>query len=740
MAWIDRQKLVWNGKLSWNVDAIYYDKINVDVTHPPYARRNRNTSFFLKTRAWYHADPEITNYLSTWHDHIWNIADIRIIYSSKCNKETGKVYYMCINGVWDKKKILVRDIKDWCVVPNSIRELNRFGTEFENCWCSDNKFFTTNFVKGDRLNVLVEKWGYKEYVQDEWDWIQINKKEWGVMRWYFSDKKVEEWKADFAYNIWDNSFSIGDYLVVYSSNNLEESGFCWQVRMITGVKDWRIMLNAPWLGFKDWGDEVKGDGLSYAIYHSWGEVIGFTSWEGVHVAPLWEREAYLTMCDYHSSKHSDVCIIGSATSNDKIFLLYDNGFVHYGGIGYDKFFFSWEAMYAWEDKTGIAVYREFVLAFGKRNISVGVWDQMGKYYTMYPQSSTIGIKNRWAFHEYNGDMLIASNDNRLLALQIQWNAGSNMLVFQDVWGLANTKLSAMLDTDEVFIGADNNELRVFINSKSDIHRSYNNTKTVVLKFNTQFKIWTEDHLADIVLRGVYEWMFFGDNAYGRKWLEDISGKPNWMRDYESIIDVFILENEDNSMGDSNWNNLDLFRLWKLTNLMLILGIGRYDNDNTKLTVETYRNWFGSYTEVKSFESNEWVKNISKAYSFNDIEIPQCVLDDISEIHTPKQTICEEGHDILKTIPALPWCGFEKEVKLWEHYVCVNDSVYKIAPTMPLSLTFTEQQNYSSQIRITLKSKGWDVLNFGGMLAEIELAPLWYVGADGEFKIPINCED
>ena len=63
MASLEWTQLWWNWKLNSSADLLYYDKINVDVVHPPYAKRDRNSSYFFKTRKWYKADEYITDWL-----------------------------------------------------------------------------------------------------------------------------------------------------------------------------------------------------------------------------------------------------------------------------------------------------------------------------------------------------------------------------------------------------------------------------------------------------------------------------------------------------------------------------------------------------------------------------------------------------------------------------------------------------------------------------------------------------
>ena len=116
MANIDWTDMRWNGKLSWAVDLLYYDKVNVDVTHPPYSWRDRNSSFFFRTRKWYQAEWGIERYLySKYSNKEREIKDVKILWDDTCTKNNWKVYYLCVSMDWLEKEVIIQDIIDWCL-------------------------------------------------------------------------------------------------------------------------------------------------------------------------------------------------------------------------------------------------------------------------------------------------------------------------------------------------------------------------------------------------------------------------------------------------------------------------------------------------------------------------------------------------------------------------------------------------------------------------------------------------
>lgn len=785
MANIDWKDMRWNGKLSWAVDLLYYDKINVDITHPPYCGRDRNSSFFFKTRPWYIWDVSIKQALLDYHfeeededflDRERDIADIKILWDDNCTKESWVIYYLCITRDWHYKTVLTRRIDWWCAENNTYTPKNAYRatsyTVDRWCKCSDNRLFTTTYVKGQAQVVMVDKIDPSFIVRDaHGSWIQINRKEGWVVRWYFSDQNVIDWFKEFRYRVWD-------YLVVYGSTNADWSWFCWQVRTIVGKSKWgELILNEPRLWFQDVLDEnweVRWKWISYRVYHEYWDVIWYTSsdWVKIIVDPEDEDASYrsLSMCDFHMWWSEAWCIISATTDVNRIYFLYENGYIHYWEVGMNKFFsLTDDSIYAWNDKSVITTYRDAILAFWKRHIAVWLWDDTWTYARMYNQSTSIWVKNRYAFGEYNWDMLFISNDNRLLALQFENTAWTHMLNFQDVWAYANSFINAMLPTDEAYIWVDNNELRIFINSRADVDSGTRNTRTTILKYNTIFQTRTVDELKYFIIRWCYDGLYYWEDVYYRWWDKDfwvrlLKQDESYIleeREYDINISAFLLENENNGMSNT-YASADLFNLASLQKLILLLWTWRYSDELTKLRITEWRWWWWRQYEIKCLENNDWVKMIWYAYNSEQlneefIEKKKCVLDSLNDGSKQPRVKCEEWHKVQDPIQQIPWCNYVykttidddddenrklmplyEDAQLWEHNVCVNDEIYELAPTMPLTINLWDQENYNSGIKVELISRNWDVVNFWWFMAQLHFATLWqYVWWDWEYQISID---
>lgn len=741
MASLEWTQLWWNGKLNSSSDLLYYDKINVDVVHPPYATRDRNSSFFLKTRRWYAVD----EFLMKWiHRDYWkqfDIVDVTILWDDVCEEKNWLIFYMWVSKQKDEKIILSRTIEDWEIS----EPYNQVYRSFQACDCVDEKFFKTSYVKWDARFIFDWEWATHSNT-----WIQINKVEWWAMRWYLSDESIEKWDAKFNWWWW---ISAWDYVVIFGSENWENDWYCWQVRTIIDYNEatWDLLLDSAWSWFKDWEDEVKWRNVSYMIFPNRWEVVWFTSWKWVTV--ITDNVNTITLCDFWRPTWEANCIIASAATTDRVFLLYDNWWIHFWWYWRDKFYDSWDAMFCWEDKYNIACYRDFLLAMGSKKMAVAVADTTGQYYRMYNQSSTIGLKNKYAYWEYNWDFLICSNDNRLLALKVASSVWQYMLEYEDIWQYINPYLKAMLHWDKCYIGVDNNQLRVFINTISNIKYDDFNTRTLILKYDTVFWVWTCDKLWYSILRWVYEWFFFWDWIYTKKWQYDSvcvdeDDEPRIKKyTYNIWISAFLLENEENWQTQNN-RSADLFSLAQLQKLIILLWMWRYDDSNTQLKITEYRNGYWYEQIISSLTSNDWLNNVWAAYEWTPIELSECILSDIKDGSNAIRNTCEAWHKIQEPIPLWEMFHYnwservenvyaEHNYQLTDHRVCVNDEVYKMAPHMPLTIELWDQENYNSQIYIELVSNSDDVINFGWFLANLSLAPLWYKWADWEYLIEVD---
>lgn len=763
----DKTDFYWNGVLSGAINNLYYDLINVDVVHVPYATTNRNSSFFLQTRRSYTTSKERTEPPTISHRD-WDVVDVQYLQEDKCDSSTWTVYILLTDKLRNNIRFHKASIEGWCVQGFDWNRERWHIFDIKGCWAF--KFFITDYVKWKFLTSGEIKEDVEWKDQKTWDflWIQINKYEWGTTVWYFSDVNVEEWTQKFVPEgaseeegvVW---YRIGQYILVYESRGEEWDWFAWQVRMITWIKNWRLMVNAPWQWFKTlswevWEKEVKWWNIAYRIFDDWWEVIWFTDGRDVYIETGWETWVTTTKI-YNQTGLAQTRIISVASASDKVFVLTDNWYIHYSNYSwYDKFFIQ-DDMYAWIDKTSITAYRDMIVAFWKNHIWIWIPDSENKYFTLYNQSQTVWLWSRYSYAEYDWNLLFVSNDRRLLALSIANNTSKYMLEYEDVWEFINWKLSTLSYWDEVFLWNDERGLRVFIQTVNipyvevsenpdrrwQIKRPKTNTMTRIFKYDTLFKVWTEDIVTWILLQWVNRWIYYWENGlYQRnRWEKDTKWNVDeYGYEFHSYISAFMIENENNWLD----NHPLLFNLAKLNRLITTLWPGEY-SEETKLRITSYSKWIWSVYEFPVCGSgNKWLWLISTKYkgeefSEGDMEDIECMLSTLQDSQKEYQPKCTEEKvaEVQDLLQSSPRCGNYWEMLTLDRWVCIDDSLFQLAPTMPLTTSLWENQSYATQIKIELISWKGDIITFGGWLWELFVAPLFSIWPDWEYQLQPNTD-
>ena len=767
MAQQDKTDWYWNGVLAGAVNNLYYDFINVDVVHVPYVTTHRNSSFFLQTRMNYYPSNDWTTQTNAYKD--WDVVDVKYIREDKCRKTEWMVYIMLANRGKNKIRIHKASIQNWCVWDINWSQW----AEYNISWCAPLKLFTTNYVKWPAL----DPWDIKE---DTWTGkkkspcygIQINKYEWWTIHWLFSDDNVENGSERFAnYNIWQ-------YILVYESLNRDWDWFAGQVRMITW-KEWsRLTLATPWQWFTtpEWDvKEVAMWWVKYRIFDDWWEVLAFSEWNEIYIMP--DKDSNMRQSVY-SQYWNNAKIISVAEATEKIFILTDNWYIHYSHyVWLDKFFVN-DDMFAWIDKTSITSYRDVIIAFWKRHIAVWVPDDSNTYTTMYNQSNIVWLRSRYSYGEYDWDLVFVSNDKRLLALWIAQNTWKYMLQYEDVWDMLNSKLSMLTPWDEIFIWNDWNNLRIFLQTKSQPYYSYannyprdyranltdghenfdwekvkeSNTMTRIIKFDKQFKVWTEDWVQWILLQWIEWGVYYWENwLYLRsRWSWDFKwNKEQTSFEYKAYISAYLIENESDWVwGTGSWlaNRAKLYNVAKLNRLITTLWPWVYTHW-TKIRVTSYVKWLWNVYEFPvDWESNDWLWLITTKYIWEEfdevdekkLECMNSVIQDSQKKYQPKCTSVWNAR-VQDVAQQQPWCESYWELNVLDRWICINDSLYELAPTMPLVTSLWENQSYATQIKIELEWWIGDIITFGGRLWEMYIAPLFTIWPDWEYQLQPNTD-
>jgi hypothetical protein len=368
--------------------------------------------------------------------------------------------------------------------------------------------------------------------------------------------------------------------------------------------------------------------------------------------------------------------------------------------------------------------------------------------------------------------LFISNDKRLLAINIAQNVWRYMLQYEDLWDAINSKLSILTFGDEVFLWNDGNDLKIFINTKSRPY--YNpdwdwqaywtwiaeeqkykqeNTMTRIIKYNKQFRVRTEDWIQWILLEWVDWWIYFwewwlyqrGRWAYDYKWNTDMDRYA-----FKTYISAYLIENESDWVWGTNSrlaSRPKLYNLSKLNRLITTLWRWEYTHES-KIRITSYTQGLWRVLEFPlDWNGNKRLWLITAKYSWNvldsdDIEKLECLASTIPDNQKAYQPKCvwTPNAAIQNSVQQQPRCdNFSGELLTYDKGVCIDDSLYELAPTMPLATNLWESQDYATQIKLELIWNPGDVITFGGWLWEMFIAPLFSSWPDWEYLLQPNVD-
>lgn len=778
MANIDKQDFLWNGKLAWAANLLYSDLINVDVVKPPYSWGPRNSSYFLQTRLWYIASYDLQRTvadiirdedLDWWYDY--KVTDVEVIWDDTCKNRSWTVWILILNESeteWIVIKAPIKEVDNNKVCVQT-GELKTLFSKFNLGSCADNRLFkTTSVVDKVPLSEVIE-WDAQS---NFYNWIQENRVVWWVYRWYFTTESIlnsdeKRWASWLEWKYITIEWTIDEAVTRQLDNNY---WFVWETRMIVWYSDdyKYLVLDDAWTWFKVWDEKQQWYYCLWNIYREEKETFWLWIWSTLRVYTGEDRDEKASIISYQPTKWD---IISTVDCNGRIFSLYSNWWIRYSTIWWrDKFTFD-DEVYVWADKIALCSYKDTVIAFGRNKTSVLVpreyeWEV---YFYAYEQSSTIGLKSRYAFWEHDWNLLFVSNDNRFFSIWILETSWKYMLWMEDIWkNIINSKLSLMYDSDEVYIGDYNNELRIFVQSRPNPSKyESNNSETHIYKYDSIFQIWTEDHLENILMSWAKHWIFYWDwwiyarwlvvrdswwwvqTENGREW-QAIDFRINWELDdnppewYKlnrvvANCSAYLIENEVNWL---EWEP-DLFSMAKLNRLIVTLWYWKY-SEQTKIKITSYREWIWEVTEIPIPYSNDWIEMISGSYlekpvSSDVIERKQCLFDTLWESqHKYIQDWDMVEQKVEDLVPDSPRCVSSKRMNFNEHNINIDSSIYELAPHKPLVIGWIwDTQHYSSQIKLEIISESWDLLNFGWFLAELYVAPNFFKWADWENLIEMG---
>lgn len=774
----------WNGRFGDTVNLNYTELFNVDPVDVPYNNIGRVKSYFLQSRGAYIEDLVSRTYAnrSAWWSILedYMITDVKTIYNEDCHWKKWDLRVSYINTNKTKKAVTKFEIwEDWQIwTPQEI-------LYFPIDACCDFRLHKIDYVKNeveDRVqNEVLDLYFYEENSKVDWVvvewflWIENLDKDWFIE---YGDKTIYTMN-EYLIESWIN---IGDYVMVFHSDNEDDSWACWQVRQIIWVdeSDTKLLLSSPWLGMKDiedWQTSRRWYWIKVRFFRDWWETICFSSLKSMCIVAEKENDPRhwyaLYVCDYWTSLSDERIVVSDMeVYNNRLCILYSNWYIQYWLDWYNLLFLTTDNLnYVGKDKLGLISWRDVLLILWKSKIDVGTWDNNNDSLVIYTQTKVMWVHNRYSFWEYEGSICIISSEEfpRLLAVQIVNNTGvHNMLQFEDIGWYIQSRLDKLRDEDEVYLSTMNNDLRIYINTCNAPNLCHHPNSTRILFFNKKFQIWYE-HLSHSIIRwnieNIYYWSWLiCYKRYQTDWdlqTEDVFYTEQSTSDYwvventqsiKSHIMWYINENEYNNWQvDANGWPIDLFRIIKMKSMNILLGYWLYSN-NTKIKITNYRFWLGSTLVIDNLYKNKGIDALSRlanGQAPDEIKYPEdkervmCMYDDVSDNEVMDET-CDNK---------LTLSDVEKEKLLWDTHnhavwdydrirlndvwLCVNRWRYLYSNVYPLHINVNETQKPSEMIKIELSAEDWDFFSFGWAIVELNVYPLDYTGTDNEYWLDFD---
>lgn len=761
----------WNWILSTGVNNWYSAVVNFDIEAPTYSHygsKLRETSYYYKKRKWYNDILPIT---LTGRE--WEVTDMVEIPEWACLDAWGVRYIMLVNMGAGRMHILAQDINEDCDVWYDKNGRN-VTTEWLDpsasecfCSCQYDRFIIIDYVKwtprllnswtqtsvyGNQINIANGTVG--AFFDDTiplsngniWDWIYT----YGTAGWENDAVCGMARQIVQRSNTWDHDISTQHYLVnapwsyiwvmplsqtidlntrlQQAENELRNAIVANNQAQITAAKN-----KISWLqDLLDWENgRVIAKEAHYSIYPEWWEVPMYQTCDWLKtIHTIYGKRTstgsvstdiefnITTACGSFSG---NVCTYSVNLFNNRINLLGSSWYNLYGWLGMDKMSFSVDNQnYVGADKQSQAVFRNFLVQFGRENMSVIVYNENWQSFN-YKLDSSVGIWTPTSWITYQNSLYIIASDKRLYSCDIQANGSwGYQLILTDQSQAILWELDLLSEWDDVNMSADGTHIYIFINNKS--HRlNTNNTKTRILKFYKDYNKWVTHDICANVLKRHWNWYYFGDGLY-RLWstLEwDIRYKKDWDGWFvNAYIEFFVWENEETQTNFTTLNRK------QLQFIKILLGKWIYTDWNTKIVIDSHYNGFKQQYMVDKFEHIDWVNLNNQLRQGLNPEMPECMIDSLAECSNIVRE-CKWAQKPDEFVDK--WCYYEPVTYL-DNCICLDDDTYELSDIYNVWLD-TKHLEKSDLFRVRIISSWWDEMYFGWLIAWAAVFPYEDIWAD-----------
>lgn len=765
-------KKIWNGMLSSWTENGYSAIVNFDIVPPSYhhyGMKHRPTSYYLKKRKSYSKIlPE--QFIGMW----WEVTDYIELNKGWCNDDDCRWYMMLSNRNSWKMKVVTVDCNSFIWIDIEWNE-KWWESDYNECFCDCqfDKFILTDFVRWTprrlEINDVESTTGIQANIANGTVWVlydnntdisftTVNVGDWVYVHWSPSwewdaycgqarqvvEKRAADWNIARPYlllnapwmYLWAKTIQeqMDEDIAIQTARN--DLSLAISTGNQTEITNKQNILNAL-LSVK--ASETTNQTITtwvngtYTIYPEWWEVIMYATCEwlktihalhgdrtnNTNVVVENFRANVTSAC---GSFMNDVCTYWVDVFNNRINILWSRGYNMAWGLWFNKMSFNVDNInYVWADKTSQTVFRNFLVQFGKDNMSVIVYNEDWNSFS-YKLDSSMWIFSRTSFISYQNSLLFVGSDKRLYSADIGSNGhGGYVLSVTDQSAQIRWDLELLRDWDEVNMSADGKHLYVFINNKHH-NMNTNNTKTRILKFYNDYNKWVYHDICCGVLKWKREDYYIGDSIYNHwqytfDWVQASKDCGNTF--VESYIEFYIWENEDMQTEFST--------LWykQLDWIKILLWKGIYTDWSTKIVIDSNVHWFKHQYQADTFEHIPWIGYHNQLRAWEVPEIRECNIEHLAECSNVVRA-CNGWQ------PATEW-------QIWvDNCICYDDKAYELADIYQVMLN-TKHLKKTDIYRVRIISSGWDEMVFGWVLAQLEIFPFEKHDTDSEDLIN-NGED
>jgi len=568
----------------------------------------------------------------------------------------------------------------------------------------------------------------------------------------WTDVLWDLWQTQYSMQIGDYIYS---YIIEnFCEGWVGQRGICGQVNRITWINPEdksKLMVKDYWLWFEPWQIDVnKIDKIKdyYSLYWttqwvpddyyvSWKEPQ--TQWHGawaVVFPEIWETFAFQTCSWLTAFHHHDYNINGSEIIATP-FCNYDGCYtdvVMYNGRNWvshlvmldnknSVILYSdwWNIWYLWAGNTvsvrkntlGMTTFQNYILYFWQEHIWAFYIDTQQDrlvWINRYVAIWNIIRNNLWcwinpdgrveAYDEYENSFYFLWSNKRLYALSIvPSDTGVLTSQLQDmteddwakwiIWDLENIDIS-----DYVYIQADDDRFRIFINSSTTNNWKANKTK--VLTYWKRYKFWTTDLSCCAVVSKEKKWVCWSyliwDKIYDECGHFDCEAVP-----VEYMVEAHIWEDEVSRL---EWNHS--FNLKYLDYIKTQVGKRSTKlSGNSMLQILSYKDWLQFKKVIGWLYDTEYLDTIDKIHSWQEITVTQCMVDNLNDCETffeecKWDTTIQNDFELINLprdeasnlIRLCSWYDYRRcfndcickwEKKIDDYCFCYDDKKYHLSP-------------------------------------------------------------